>query len=52
MFFVRPAKLEKVSTRLSPSRKPQSILKGIEGILAKLDTRSEVNDQKAYGCAA
>ena len=44
MFFVRPAKLEKESVRLSPSRKPQSILKGVEGILAKLDTRGEVNN--------
>ena len=52
MFFVRPAKLGKELMRLSPSRKLQSILKGIEGILAKLDTRGEVNDQKTHGCAA
>ena len=50
IFFVRPAKLGKGSTRWSP-RKHQNVLKGIEGILAKLDTGSEVNNQEAHGCA-
>ena len=49
IFFVRPAKLEKGSIRWSPSRKPRNTLKGIEGILTKLDAGSEVDDQKAHG---
>ena len=49
MFFVRPAKLEKESMHWSSSRERLNALKGIEGILAKLDTGSEIDDQKAHG---